>query len=311
MNLQQLRIVRETARRQFNLTAVSASLFTSQSGVSKHLRDLEDELGVVLFERRGKRLLGLTEPGEVVLRSVERILSEIDTIRQSSQQFAHSDSGTLRIATTHTQARYALPSVLKAFQSKFPKVRLELHQCSPEEIVTMLKSGDVDVGIATEALLSNSTTFACFPFYRWHHSVIVPQGHSLDSAAPLTLKALAEHPVITYHSGYTGRANIDEAFRKAGLQPEIAMSAVDADVIKTYVELGLGAGIIASVAFDPQRDVGLRQLSGDALFPSNTTLLAIRRSGFLRSYLYDFLQLCSPELTRGAIDDSLIGHEEA
>ncbi|TGG90310.1 CysB family HTH-type transcriptional regulator [Natronospirillum operosum] len=308
MNLQQLRIVRETARRQFNLTAVSASLFTSQSGVSKHLRDLENELGVVLFERRGKRLMGLTEPGEVVLQSVERILSEIDTIKQSSQQFAHSDSGTLRIATTHTQARYALPKVLKAFQIKFPKVRLELHQCSPDEIVTMLKTGDVDVGIATEALLSNASTFACFPFYSWHHSVIVPKGHSLDIAVPLTLEALVQHPIITYHSGYTGRANIDEAFRKAGLKPEIAMSAVDADVIKTYVELGLGAGIIASVAFDPQRDTELRLLSGNSLFPSNTTLLAIRRNGFLRSYLYDFLQLCSPELKRAEVNHALISN---
>ncbi|MCH8531219.1 MAG: CysB family HTH-type transcriptional regulator [Saccharospirillum sp.] len=309
MNLQQLRIIRETVRRDFNLTSVSASLFTSQSGVSKHIRDLEDELGVLLFVRRGKRLLGLTEPGQVILQSAERILTEIENMRLASQQFTNSGSGTLRIATTHTQARYALPRVLKAFQLKFPKVRLELHQCGPDEIATMLKSGDVDVGIATEGLLSNAGTFTCFPFYSWHHSIIVPKGHPLDTAEPPTLDALAQHPIITYHSGYTGRANIDEAFRKANLQPEIAMSAVDADVIKTYVELGLGAGIIASVAFDPQRDTELRLLSGDSLFPSNTTLLAIRRNGFLRSYLYDFLQLCSPDLTRADVDDALIGQE--
>jgi LysR family cys regulon transcriptional activator len=311
MNLQQLRIVRETARRQFNLTAVSTALFTSQSGVSKHLRDLEEELGVTLFERRGKRLLGLTEPGELVLGSVERILAELDNMRQAAQQFVHSDSGSLRIATTHTQARYALPAVLKQFQQKFPKVRLALHQCGPDEIAELLKAGEVDVGIATEGLLANQRHFACFPYYRWHHSVVVPEAHPLARLPQVSLADIAAYPVITYHEGYTGRNNIDEAFRTAGIQLDIAMSALDADVIKTYVELDLGIGIMASMAFDERRDQGLRLLDCRQLFPTNTTYLGVRRGSFLRGYVYDFLSLCSPGLTREAADEAIFGAEEA
>ncbi|WP_151702775.1 CysB family HTH-type transcriptional regulator [Nitrincola alkalilacustris] len=307
MNIQQLKIVRETARRQFNLTAVAAALYTSQSGVSKHLRDLEDELGVVLFERHGKRLLGLTEPGQAVLRSVERILAEMDTLKQTAQEFIQSDNGTLRIATTHTQARYALPKVLLTFQQRFPKVRLELHQCSPSEIVSLLRGGEVDIGIATEALMSSNGSFICFPYYSWNHSLIVPEQHPLTAITSPTLEEIAAYPLITYHEGYTGRQNIDTAFQQAQLQPEITMTAIDADVIKTYVELGLGVGIIASMAFDERRDQGLSLISGKNLFQESTTFLAVRRSGFMRSYLYDFINLCNESLTRREIDDALAG----
>ncbi|MGO4999468.1 CysB family HTH-type transcriptional regulator [Oceanisphaera sp. W20_SRM_FM3] len=307
MNLQQLRIVRETARRQFNLTAVSAALFTSQSGVSKHLRDLEEELGVTLFERRGKRLLGLTEAGEIVLGSVERIMAELDNMRHAADQFVHSDSGSLRIATTHTQARYRLPALLKQFQQSFPKVKLVLHQCGPDEIVELLKAGEVDVGIATEGLLANSRHFACFPYYDWHHSVVVPDTHPLCQLTSLTLADIAAYPVITYHEGYTGRNNIDEAFRQADIELEIAMSALDADVIKTYVDLELGIGILASMAFDERRDVGLTLLDGGHLFPNNTTYLGVRRGAYLRSYVYDFLSLCSHGLKRESIDEAIFG----
>jgi LysR family cys regulon transcriptional activator len=295
MNFQQLRIVRETVRRNFNLTEVANALFTSQSGVSKHIKDLEDELGVELFVRRGKRLLGLTDPGKELIEVVERVLIDTANIKRLGQQYSNRDQGQLVIATTHTQARYILPHVVAGFRTAFPKVRLTLHQGSPTEIAAMLSDGDADIGICTETL-REVPALITFPFYSWHHGVAVPRGHALERAQPLTLEAIAEWPIITYHEGFTGRSNIDRTFAGAGLAPDIVMSAMDTDVLKAYVELGLGVGIIAAMAFDPKRDAGLKLLDADHLFEANTSLIALRRGSYLRNYAYRFIELCSPAL---------------
>ena len=306
MNFQQLRIVHETVRRNFNLTEVAAALFTSQSGVSKHIKDLEDELGLELFVRKGKRLLGLTEPGEELAVVVDRMLMDARNIKGIAAQFSNKDHGQLTIATTHTQARYALPRVVTRFKQAYPKVHLVLHQASPNEIATMLQDGRADIGIATETLAEVSDCVS-FGFYGWHHSVIVPAGHPLEGVTPLTLEAIAEHPLITYHQGFTGRTRIDQTFARAGLTPDVVMSALDADVIKTYVELGLGVGILASMAFNPTRDPGLRKLDSEHLFAENVTRIAVRRGHYLRGFAYRFIELCAPELTEAAVANAVGG----
>ena len=296
MNFQQLRIIREAVRCHFNLTDVAAVLYTSQSGVSKHIKDLEDELGVELFVRRGKRLLGLTEPGRELTGVVDRILLDAANVRRLAQQFAQSSRGELTIATTHTQARYALPSAVAAFKKQFPDVRLMLHQGRPTELGQMLLDGEADIAIATESLLG-SPEIVAYPYYSWHHGLVVPEGHPLTQVQPLTLEAIVEWPIITYHEGFTGRGHIDKRFAAAGLSPDIVMSALDADVIKTYVELGLGVGIMASMAFLPERDKGLRLIDCSALFEEQTSLIALRRGRYLRGYAYRFIELCAPNLT--------------
>lgn len=304
MNFQQLRIIRETVKRNYNLTEVANALFTSQSGVSKHIKDLEDELGIELFVRKGKRFLGLTEPGQELLEIVERMLLDAKNIKQLAEQFSNSEEGSLTIATTHTQARYALPPIVTQFKKLYPKVHLVLHQAGPAEIVAMLQEGQADIGIATEAL-DDIPNFAHFPFYTWNHTVIVPTGHPLESKPFLTLDDITAYPLITYYKGITGRAKIDAAFSKAGVIPDIVMSALDSDVIKTYVELELGIGIVASVAFNAQRDVGLHMLDCSRLFESNTTLIAVRRGHYLRGYAYRFIELCSSNLTDAIVRTAL------
>lgn len=309
MNFQQLRIIHETVRRNFNLTEVANALFTSQSGVSKHIKDLEDELGLELFIRKGKRLLGLTEPGQELVHIVDRMLMDARNIKSIAEQFSNKDHGQLTVVTTHTQARYALPRVVTQFKQAFPKVHLVLHQASPTEIVTMLQDGRADIGIATESL-AGVPDFVSFPYYAWHHSVIVPVGHPLESVEPLTLEAITEHPVITYHEGFTGRAKIDETFAKAGLTPDVVMSALDADVIKAYVELGLGIGIVASMAYDPARDKGLNMLPSSHLFEENITRIAVRRGHFLRGFAYRFIELCSESLSEAVVRAALRPEKE-
>ena len=300
MNFQQLRIIRETARCNFNLTEVGNALFTSQSGVSKHIKDLEDELGVELFVRKGKRLLGLTDPGRELLVFAERILLDANNIKNLVEQYSKRDEGQLTVIATHTQARYALPKVITEFKKSFPKVHLKLHQAGPNEIVSMLLSGEADIGVATEAL-ADVTRLDSFPYYSWYHAVIVPAGHPLENEQELTLQALAQYPIVTYHEGLTGRAKIDRSFADAGIAPDIVMSALDADVIKTYVELGMGIGIIASMAFSPVKDTDLRLLKCDHLFDANTTYIALRHANYLRSFAYRFIELCSPALNEATV----------
>lgn len=307
MNFQQLRIIREAARCNFNLTEVGNALFTSQSGVSKHIKDLEDELGVELFVRKGKRLLGLTDPGRELLEIAERILLDADNIKNLVEQYTNRDEGQLTVAATHTQARYSLPKVISAFKKEFPRVHLKLHQAGPGEIVNMLLNGEADIGVATEAL-HDVTRLDSFPYYTWHHGVIVPAGHPLEQVQKPGLQELAKYPIVTYHEGLTGRARIDQSFAEAGLAPDIVMSALDADVIKTYVEAGMGIGIIASMAFNPQKDSDLRLLKCEHLFGANTTYIALRRGHYLRSFAYRFIELCSPSLNEAAVRAGSASH---
>ena len=310
MNFQQLRIIRETVKRNYNLTEVGNALFTSQSGVSKHIKDLEDELGIELFLRKGKRLLGLTDPGKELLGIVERMLLDAKNIKQLADQFSQSDKGQLTIATTHTQARYALPSIVSQFKKAFPKVHLALHQGSPKEIADMLLDGSADIGIATEAI-SQIPELVTFPFYSWHHAVIVPKGHALEKIKKISLEDVSEYPLVTYHEGFTGRQTIDEAFLNANITPDIVMSALDADVIKTYVELGLGIGIIASMAYQKERDTQLTLLDSSHVFTNNTTRIAVRKGHYLRGFAYRFIQLCSSGLTENEVKNALSPHTES
>jgi LysR family cys regulon transcriptional activator len=300
MNFQQLRIIRETVRRRFNLTEVAHHLATSQSGVSKHIKDLEDELGVALFVRRGKRLLDLTEPGREIVAMAERILTDAGNIKRIAEQMAQADHGQLTIATTHMQARYALPRVVAGFRTRFPNVQLVLHQSSPPEIAAMLVEGRADIGIATETI-GRVPELVAFPYYRWHHAVVVPRGHPLESAGPLSLASIAAYPLITYHQGFTGRPAIDRAFEAAGERPSIVMEAIDADVIKAYVELGLGIGIVAAQVFEPTRDTGLTLLESSHLFEEMTSHIALKRGRFLRGFAYRFIEDCHPGLTEAVI----------
>ena len=303
MNFQQLRSVRETVRCGFNLTEVANALHTSQPGVSRQIRELEEELGIELFVRAGKRLTGLTDPGQHVLPIIERILLDSANLRKAGQEFVAQQNGQLSIAATHSQARYALPAAVQEFRQQFPNVKLNLHQGSPRQVAEMLLSGEADVGIATEALAQYDALVA-LPCYRWTHSVLVPPGHPLLDA-PLTLERLAAWPLITYDNGFTGRTHIDEAFTQRKLDPHIVLSAMDADVIKTYVELGMGAGIVASIAYEAERDTGLRAIDAGHLFGINLTRLAVRRGSYLRGYVYAFIESFAPTLNRAIVEKAL------
>jgi LysR family cys regulon transcriptional activator len=300
MNLQQLKIIRETVRHRFNLTDAANALFTSQSGVSKHIRDLEEELGVEIFVRRGKRLLGLTEPGAEVANIVERILIESENLRQVASDFTRSDEGRLTIATTHTQARYALPPIIAQFMASYPDVKLTLQQANPKELPRILLEGHVDLAIATDTLDQNPG-LTSFPYNSWEHIVVVPKAHPLVSVRKHSLATIADHPIITYDEGLTGRTRIDEAFERASCASDIVITALDADIIKAYVAMGMGIGIIASIAFDAEGDSKLVALPTRGLFQTNTSSIAIRRGRMLRSYVYRFIELCSPELTEDVV----------
>lgn len=304
MNFQQLRAVREAARNGYNLTEVANVLYTSQPGVSRQIRELEDELGVDIFVRAGKRLTGLTPPGEAILPIVDRLLLQAENLRRAGADFHASRSGQLSIAATHSQARYALPPVVRDFRAQFPGVALHLHQGSPRQVAEMLLSGAADIGVATEAMTGYASV-ATLPGYRWTHSVIVPPGHPLLGEAtpdrPLSLEALGRYPIITYEQGYTGRSHIDESFANASVAPNVVLTAMDADVIKTYVELGMGIGIVASIAFDAERDRNLRALDAGHLFKVNTTRIALRKGVWLRAYALHFIESFVPTLTRDVV----------
>ncbi|MFZ3288584.1 MAG: CysB family HTH-type transcriptional regulator [Telluria sp.] len=304
MNFQQLRSIREAARCGYNLTEVANVLFTSQPGVSRQIRELEVELGVDIFERNGKRLTGLTEPGKGILRIIERLLLEAENLQQASREYTGQKTGTLTVATTHTQARYALPEVVQAFRQTFPEVRIALQQSSPEHIAEWVLSGKADIGIATEGL-SQFEDLVSFPCYRWNHVIVVPEGHPLLSRAPVSLQDLAAYPLITYDVGFTGRSHIDDAFRQAGIATDIVLTAMDSDVIQQYVTLGLGVGIVASMAIEHHRNSGLRVLEATHLFAPNVTRLAVRRGAYLRSYTCDFILQFAPGLRRADIEQAM------
>jgi LysR family cys regulon transcriptional activator len=308
VNFQQLKSVRETARRGFNLTTVAEALHTSQPGVSRQIRELETELGVDIFVRAGKRLTGLTGPGEAMLPIVERLLQEAENLQRAGEDFTSRQSGLLTIAATHSQARYALPPAVRDFRALHPQVSLRMRQGTPHQIAEMLLTGAADIGVATEALASYADLVA-LPCYQWTHAVLVPPGHALaDEAAAgtrLTVERLAQFPVITYEAGYTGRSHIDEGFARRGLAANIVLEAMDADVIKTYVELGLGVGIVAAIAYDEQRDSHLRAIDAGHLFAPNLTRVAVKRGAYLRGYAYDFIQTFAAPLTRRVVEQAL------
>lgn len=299
--------MRETIRCGFNLTEVAKALHTSQPGVSRQIRELEDELGVELFVRMGKRLISLTEVGMLIVPIIENMLKDAENLKRAGEEFKQQATGRLSIATTHSQARYALPDAVREFLLRFPGVKFNLHQGTGDQVAELLISGEADIGIATEAL-TNYESLITLPCFRWSHSVIVRPGHALLDGEALTLARLAEFPIITYGLGYTGRTSIDDAFKNAGLEIDTVLTAMDADVIKTYVELGLGVGIVASIAFDDRRDSGLRALDARHLFTINMTKLAVRRGSFLRAYIYEFIETFAPQLTRDVVRGQYIGY---
>ena len=309
MNFQQLKIIREAARRDYNLTEVANMLYTSQSGVSRHIRELEEELGIEIFIRRGKRLLGMTEPGKALLTIAERILNEASNVRRLADLFTNDASGVLTIATTHTQARYSLPPVIKAFRELFPEVRLELIQGTPQEIEVLLQNGGADIGIASERL-SNDPLLVAFPWFRWYHSLLLPVDHPLNQVSPLTLEDVAKWPLITYRQGITGRSRIDEAFNRKGLTPDIVLSAQDSDVIKTYVELGLGIGLVAEQSSGEREDGNLVRLDTRHLFDANTVWLGLKRGQLQRNYVWRFIELCNAGLSVDEIKRQVMEPEE-
>ena len=300
MNLQQLRYLNEIVRQGLKISDAAAALYTSQPGVSKQIRLLEEELGIEIFVRNGKRLVAVTEPGKAVLAIARRMLHDAENLKQAAQEFHSQDSGRLTIATTHTQARYALPPTVKQFIKRYPGVQLGLHQGNPTQIAEQVLSGEADIGIATESL-SLYDDLVTLPCYEWNHCVITPLHHPLLEEKKLTLAKIAQYPIITYDFAFSGRGKINEAFEKAHIEPNIALTAIDADVIKTYVELGLGIGILAEIAFVPERDRHLRMIDAKHLFKPNTTRIAIRKNEYLRGYTYDFIELFAPQLTRAVV----------
>ncbi|EOA02098.1 CysB family HTH-type transcriptional regulator [Herbaspirillum sp. BH-1] len=309
MNLHQFRFVREAVRQNFNLTEAAKALYTSQPGVSKAIIELEEELGVDIFTRHGKRIRGLTEPGRAVLRSVELIMQEVDGLKRIGKEFAAHDSGSFTIATTHTQARYALPKVVQAFTQKYPKVHLSLLQGNPKQITEMVRNDQADIAIATEALASGEGLVS-LPCYQWEHVVVVPPEHPLLQSRSLTLEEIATNPLITYDSAFSGRSKIDHAFSLRQLKPDVVLEAIDADVIKTYVELGMGVGIIAGIAFDAERDRGLRAIPAGHLFGTNVSRVALKQGAYLRGYVYTFIELLAPTLNRKLIAQVMEGEKD-
>ncbi|MFN9488361.1 MAG: CysB family HTH-type transcriptional regulator [Betaproteobacteria bacterium] len=304
MNLQQLKYLREIARNGLKVSDAAEALFTSQPGISKQIKLLEEELGVTILVRNGKRITALTEPGRIVLDIAERILRDTENLRSVGEEFRAGGRGTLVIATTHTQARYALPPVVSRFTQRYPQVRLTLREGSPAQIADMLREGKAEVGIATESDESFAD-LVMLPCAQWKRSVITPLRHPLLSAGPLTLQKIAQYPLITYDFAFTPNSPIQRAFDAAGIRPNIVLTAIAADVIKAYVEQGMGIGILAKMAFDPARDFGVRLINADHLFEASTTRIALRPNAWLRGYVYDFIELFAPSLKRPAVDAAL------
>jgi len=304
MKLQQLRYIWEVAHHDLNVSATAQSLYTSQPGISKQIRLLEDELGVEVFSRSGKHLTNVTPAGEDILKLAGEVLRQVAAIKSIAQEHSDPKKGSVSIATTHTQARYVLPSVIKQFMSKYPEVSLHMNQGTPVQISEMAADGEVDFAIATEAL-ELFGNLVMMPCYRWNRSIVVPKDHPLAREKELTLEKIAEYPLVTYVFGFTGRSKLDDAFNKLQLTPRVVFTATDADVIKTYVRLGLGVGIIATMAYDEQLDSDLVSLDASHLFEASTTRIGIRRGAFLRGYMYDFVELFAPHLNREVLDQCL------
>ncbi|MHB1299399.1 MAG: HTH-type transcriptional regulator CysB [Burkholderiales bacterium] len=306
MKLQQLRYLCEIVRQDLNVSDAAGSLFTSQPGISKQIRLLEEELGIDVFVRNGKRLVAVTEPGQVVVSIAQRMLQDAENLKRVGEEFGDQPMGCLKIATTHTQARYVLPAVVQKFIALYPGVTLNLHQGSPLQIAEMVRSGEVDIGIATEAI-ELFEDLVMLPCYEWNRCVVTPPGHPLLRSKPFRIEDIAQYPIITYDFAFTGRSKINKAFEAKGLSPNVVLTAIDSDVIKTYVGMGLGVGILAKMAFDSHRDRDLRAIDASHLFEPSMTRIAIRKNSYLRGYMYDFISLFAPHLDRKKIDSRMGG----
>ena len=304
MKLQQLRYIWEVARHDLNVSSTADSLYTSQPGISKQVRMLEDELGVQIFHRSGKHLTEITPAGQEIINIAGAILDQVNNIRQIASEHKDKERGALSIATTHTQARYVLPAIIKKFIGQYPEVSLHMHQGTPVQISELASKGMVDFAIATEAL-ELFDNLVMMPCYQWNRSVIVRHDHPLATEKKLTLDKLADYPVVTYVFGFTGRSQLDDAFNAAGYTPKVVFTATDADVIKTYVRLGLGVGIVASMAHDPDIDSSLLALDASHLFEPSTTKIGFRRGTYLRSYMYDFIELFAPHLKKEVVEKAI------
>lgn len=309
MKLQQLRYIWEVAHHDLNVSATAQSLYTSQPGISKQIRLLEDELGVEIFARSGKHLTHVTPAGEAILKTAGEILRKVESVKQLAQEYSDERKGALSLATTHTQARYALPPVIRQFMQSYPDVALHMHQGTPLQISELAADGTVDFAIATEAL-ELFGDLIMMPCYRWNRTILVPRGHPLTQVSRLKLSDVADYPIVTYVFGFTGRSKLDEAFVEAGLAPKVVFTAADADVIKTYVRLGLGIGIIAKMAYDPKLDHDLVPLDASHLFDASVTKIGFRRGTFLRGFMYEFIELFAPHLTRELVDEAYRRHSK-
>lgn len=307
MNLHQFRFVQEAARRNLNLTEAAKALHTSQPGVSKAIIELEDELGVDIFARHGKRLKRITEPGQHVLKSIELIMREVGNLKRIGEQYSAQDSGTLAIATTHTQARYVLPMPVARLREAYPKVTISLHQATPHEVARMVIDEVAEIGMATESL-ADYPDLVTLPCYEWQHVLVLPSSHPLAQKDRIGLEDIAHEALITYHPSFTGRGKIDQAFATRKLQPRIVLEAIDSDVIKTYVRLGLGIGIVAEMAMrdDPQGDLVVRPVGH--LFGQSVARVAFKRGAYLRNFVYKFAELLSDRLSRDLIARAMTGH---
>ena len=308
MKLQQLRCIHEVVKNGFSISKAAEALHTSQPGVSKQIQLLEEEVGLHIFLRHGKRLVGLSEPGQHVYQRINEVMREIKSIKQVSEEFSQSSLGVLTIATTHTQARYKLPKVVQAFMSKYPDVKLNIHQGNPTQVTNQVVKGEADIGIATESISHNDKLF-CLPCYTWNRCLVMPAKYPLAKEKTVTLAKLATYPIITYDYAFTGSTIVSKVFHDAGLTPNIVLTAIDADVIKTYVNLGLGVGLIAQMAYDPKRDQGLVSIDVSHLFPTSTTYLGIRRDVFLRGFMYDFIEMFIPEYPKQIVKELMLDQE--
>ncbi|MES2012196.1 MAG: HTH-type transcriptional regulator CysB [Pseudomonadota bacterium] len=304
MKLHQLRYLHEVAHQNLNITNAAEALYTSQPGVSKQIQLFEEEIGLQIFQRNGKRLTGITEPGEKILTLAAKVIRDVENIKRVADEFGNVETGTLTIATTHTQARYKLPAAVKSFMSNYPQVRLNIHQGNPLQVAEQVASGEADIGIATESI-GSFESLLCLPCYQWNRCVVVPKDHPLLTDGLLTLEKLASYPLITYDFAFTGGTLVSKIFSDAGLSPNVVLTAIDADVIKTYVTLGLGVGLLANMAYDPERDAHLVRIDVSHLFPDSTTYLGVRKDAFLRSYMYGFIELIAPHFNRAAVNAAL------
>lgn len=304
MKIHQLRYVHEVAKQGLSISAAADALFTSQPGVSKQIQLLEEELGLQIFQRSGKRLVSVTEPGRLVLAHAENVINQFENIKRIGQEFTNVETGTLTIATTHTQARYRLPVAVKAFMAQFPQVKLNIHQGNPSQVTEQVANGEADIGIATESISLNEHILY-LPAYRWNRCLVMPHDHPLLKLTPLTLEKIVAYPLITYDFAFTGGTLVTRVFSEAGVAPNVVLTAIDADVIKTYVSLGLGVGLLANMAYDTERDANLSMLDVSHLFPPSTTYIGVRKDAYLRGYMLSFIEMFAPQFNRKAVHATL------